>query len=73
MRNGVGIEAFLAIGVIFGAFAAAIAFLVTYDEYSHHQLDRQRLLRLSGEAALFAFVVILLLALAAGFYLDLAD
>ena len=67
-----GIGLFLAVGLVFGVLAGMMAFLITYEEYSHHHFDRGRLVRASLEAALFAFLVILALALAAGFFTNLS-
>ncbi len=67
-----GIGLFLAVGLVFGVLAGMMAFLITYEEYSHHHFDRGRLVRTSFEAALFAFLVILALALAAGFFTNLS-
>jgi H+/Cl- antiporter ClcA len=61
--------AFLIIGIVVGLFASLIAFLITYDEYSHHYVDKRNPLRLAVEAAVFAFVVFFLLAMITGFVL----
>jgi len=61
-------QVFLPVGLVFGAIAAAMAFLVTYEEYSHHQLPRALLVRQSlhmAGAALLFFLVLLLIVLAA--------
>ena len=71
MTDGVGIELFLVVGLVFGALGGAMAFLITYEEYSHHHFDRRRLVRESLQAGGFAFVAILALALAAGFFISL--
>ncbi len=71
MKTGVGIGLFLVVGLVFGVLAGMMAFLITYEEYSHHHFDRGRLVRASLEAAGYAFLVILVLALAAGFFVNL--
>jgi hypothetical protein len=42
------------IGFIFSPIAGAMAFLITYQEYSHHHLSQGALLRRSFEAAIVA-------------------
>lgn len=72
MSIGPGFGLFVILGLVFGAFAGAMAFLITYDEYSRHQFHRGRLLKSSFEAACVAFVVILGLSLVAGFFVNLS-
>ena len=59
-------------GSIPGFFASLIAFLVTYEEYTKHYVDKRMPLRLALEAALFAFCVVLVLAILIGFILTRA-
>jgi hypothetical protein len=59
----------LGFGSIPGVFASLIAFIVTYDEYTKHSVDKRMPLRLALEAALFAFIVVLVLAILIGFIL----
>ncbi len=59
-------------GSIPGFFASLIAFIITYDEYSKHYVDRKMPFRLALEAAIFAFFVVLLLAIITGFILTKA-
>jgi hypothetical protein len=47
------------IALIFSPFAAAIAFIITYAEYSKHLVDKRRVLRISLRAALVALVFFL--------------
>jgi hypothetical protein len=42
---------FVAVGSIFGTLAAAIAFVITYDEWSHHLLPRGEILKKSFQMA----------------------
>ena len=49
----------LGFGSIPGFFASLIAFIVTYDEYTKHYVDKRMPLRLALEAAIFAFFVVL--------------
>lgn len=72
MKSGLGLGLFLVIGLVFGVLAGLMAFLITYEEYSHHQFDQRRLVRVSLEAAGFAFVVIVVLAFAAGVFINLS-
>ncbi len=63
---------YLGYGSIPGFFASLIAFIVTYDEYTKHYVDKRMPLRLALEAAIFAFIVVLLLAIITGFILTKA-
>ena len=63
---------YLGFGSIPGFFASLIAFIITYDEYSKHYVDKKMPFRLALEAAIFAFFVVLLLAIITGFILTKA-
>jgi hypothetical protein len=63
------IELSLIVGAAFGMAAGAMAFLITLDEYRKHQMPRRRLWEGSLKAGAFAFVVFLLLSVAAGAWL----
>ena len=63
---------FLGFGSIPGFLASLMAFIITYDEYSKHYVDKRMLFRLAFEAALFAFFVVLVLAIITGFILTKA-
>ena len=63
---------YLGFGSIPGFFASLIAFIVTYDEYTKHYVDKRMPFRLALEAAIFAFIVVLLLAIITGFVLTKA-
>jgi K+-sensing histidine kinase KdpD len=63
---------YLGYGSIPGFFASLIAFIITYDEYTKHYVDKRMPFRLALEAALFAFLVVLLLAIITGFILTKA-
>ena len=60
----------LSLGVIFGLLAGLSAFLITWGEYEHHQMEPKQLWRMSLESALFAFLLFLGLTLIAGYLLD---
>lgn len=45
------------IGLMFCPIAAAMAFVITYEEYSHHYADRQKSLRFAFEVAIVTFIV----------------
>ena len=59
----------LLIGSVVGLFAGLMAFLITYEEYARHYVERQKPLRLALEAAAFAFFVFLVLSVVVGFVL----
>ncbi len=43
------------LGVIFGCVAAAMAYLISYNEYRHHFVEETKIRRNSLETALIAF------------------
>ena len=45
--------------LIFSPFAAAIAFIITYEEYSKHLVDKREVLRISLRMALVTLVFFL--------------
>lgn len=59
------IRLFLFLGVTFGVLAATSAFLITWNEFEHHQLEPRLLRKLAIQSALFAFMVFLVLGLLA--------
>ena len=64
------IEPVYFIGVLFSPFAALAAFLIFYDEYSHHYSNRKEPLKIALEAAAFTFVVFVILGVLAGLLLN---
>jgi H+/Cl- antiporter ClcA len=52
----------LLIGIVFGFFAGAAAFLITYNEYRKHHFSQNRLIKTSLNSALFAFLFFALLS-----------
>jgi len=50
---------FIALG--FAPFAGIIAFIITYQEYAKHLVDKRRVLRISLRAALVTFVFFLVI------------
>lgn len=59
----------LVLGLIFGTIAAVLAFLIVYEAYRRHRLPARRLWRESLEAAVFAFVVFVILFVVTGYAL----
>ena len=57
------------VGLVFGFLAAIMAYLITYEEYTHHFADTKEPRRLAGRTAFFTFVVFLVLAVLAGLVL----
>lgn len=61
---------FILIGAIFSPLAGAMAFLITYEEYKHHYIDKKEPIRASLRASAFAFLVFMLISLLIGFTLS---
>ena len=61
---------FLIIGAIFGPIAGAMAYLTTYEEYSHHHLARRDLIGRSLTTGLVTLVFFLVLFTLVGYVLD---
>ena len=51
------------IGLILSPIAAAMAFLITYEEYSHHFTDKKKPLKFAFEAAIFTLIIFGILSL----------
>ena len=60
---------FIIIGLTFAPLAAAIAFLITYQEYRKHKFEGWKLWKPSLQAALFTFAIFFGLALLIGYLL----
>jgi uncharacterized protein YybS (DUF2232 family) len=58
------------IGIVFGFLAALMAFVITWHEYEKHKFAGKRLFKEAFQAAIFTFVVFLLLSLLVGFLLS---
>jgi len=65
-RINMPLELSLLIGVIFGVIASLMAFLIIYNEYQKHRLDRWRLWKEALAAAAVAFCVFFILAVLVG-------
>jgi H+/Cl- antiporter ClcA len=59
----------LLLSVVFGLFGAAIASLIFFQEYRQHGLSRRRVWREALSAGVFAFVVLVVFAMAATYLL----
>lgn len=55
------------IGLSFGLFAALMAFLITYGEYSRHFMAKSRALKISLETAFIVLIVFAVIAVIMGF------
>jgi tellurite resistance protein TehA-like permease len=64
------LKLFIAIGGIFGFFAALMAFVITWHEYEKHKFTGKRLFKEAFQAGIFAFIFFLLLSLLSGFLLE---
>ncbi len=61
---------FLMIAAIFGPIAGVMAYLITYQEYSHHFLDRREIIGRSLVTALVTVAFFVVLFALVGFLLD---
>jgi hypothetical protein len=57
------------IGLMLCPIAAVMAFLITYEEYSHHYTDNKKPLKFALEAAIFTFIVFGILSLLVSFFI----
>jgi len=57
---------FILIGCVFSPLAALAAFLITYEEWSHHYTSGKEPLRHAIEAAVVAFLIFMVLTVLAG-------
>ena len=60
----------LIIGLIFSPIAAVMAFLITYGEYSRHNLGKKQQFKIAIQTALFILAVFIILAVGIGFFLS---
>jgi hypothetical protein len=58
---------FLLLGIIFGILAFFTSFLITYDEYQRHFINKKTALRHSFETGAFAFFLFLTISILVGF------
>ncbi len=61
---------FLIIAAIFGPIAGVMAYLITYEEYSHHFLDRREVIGRSLTTALVTVAFFVVLFAIVGYLLD---
>ncbi len=57
---------FLGLGVLFGAFGSATAYIIFYREYVHHFVDTRKARAMALRGAVTAFLFFVGLSLAAG-------
>jgi ABC-type nickel/cobalt efflux system permease component RcnA len=60
----------MAIGLIFSTLAAIAAFLITYNERTHHFTSRRESLRYGIKAAIAAFLVFMAMTMLAAFFIS---
>jgi ABC-type antimicrobial peptide transport system permease subunit len=65
-----GIKIAVLIGLIFSPLAAFLAFLLTYNEYSHHYSDNKMPMKHSIEAGVFTFIVFMIISVLIGWVLN---
>jgi K+-sensing histidine kinase KdpD len=61
--------AIFCIAALLSPLAAVMAFLIFYEEYKHHYLDKRKAFKTALEAAIFTLVVFLALGLLLGIIL----
>ena len=66
---GFRLELFAVLALALAPIAGVMAFLITYEEYSHHGLPRSRVMRISLETAVVASVAIAIIMIAAAGFL----
>jgi len=62
----------LVVGVVFGPIAAAMAFAITYEEWSHHGLSPPELIKRSLHMALVTLAFFVVLSVAVGVLMSFA-
>jgi len=60
----------LVIGAIFSLVGALMAYVIAYEEYSHHYADKKKPFHHAMQTAIFTFCVFLVLSIIVGFSLN---
>jgi H+/Cl- antiporter ClcA len=60
---------FWVIGIIFGLLAALMAYLITYNEWTHHYPTKKEPRKIALETAILTFVFFFSLSLISGYFL----
>ena len=63
----------LFLGLFFGGVASIMAFLITYEEYTRHFLDRRKPLLFALQSALITFLVFFVLIFLIGIVLSISQ
>jgi uncharacterized membrane protein len=66
------IELVAIIGSFFGFFGGIMAFIIAYDEYKRHFREKSKPIWMALEMAVLAFLVLVILSIAAGYVLSKA-
>jgi len=59
-----------AIALVFSPLASAMAYLITYAEYSHHYPDKRQPVKMALQAALVTLMFFIIVSFVAGFFLE---
>jgi len=59
----------IVLGIVFGFFAALMAFVITWHEYEKHKFTGKRLFKEAFQAGIFTFVIFIFLSILIGFLL----
>jgi hypothetical protein len=59
----------LFIGLVLSPVAAAMAFLIIYEEYSHHYPDKKKPLKFAFEAGIITLIIFGMLSLLASLFI----
>lgn len=71
VRPSLNLELFILLGLAFGPLAGLMGFIITYEEYSHHHLERRKLMVLCLQSAVTAFAAVLGILIVAGVVLSI--
>jgi len=58
------------VGLVLIPIGALMAFLITYEEFSHHFTDKKKALKFAIKDAVFAFIILSLALLVGGYFIS---
>ena len=63
-----GLQLFIFLGPVFSPLAGAMAFLIAYDEYSRHHLEKRQVILMSLRTGMVPLSVIFTLLVSTGYF-----